>query len=37
MKKTSLYEIIAENFDSKERLSLAYIDSVLDLFDDIVF
>jgi len=37
MKKTALYEIIAENFNSKERLSIAFIDSVLDLFDDIVF
>lgn len=37
MEKTSLYEIIAENFSAKENLSLAYIDSILDLFDDIVF
>ncbi|MFK7780158.1 MAG: sigma factor-like helix-turn-helix DNA-binding protein [Candidatus Gracilibacteria bacterium] len=35
--KTMLYEIIAENFISKEKLSLTYIDSILDLFDDIVF
>jgi len=37
MEKTSLYEMIAENIDSKEKLSLSFIDSILDLFDDIVF
>ena len=37
MDKTSLYEIIAESFKSNEKLSLAYIDSILDLFDDLVF
>lgn len=36
MDKTSLYELIAENFTSKEKLSLTYIDSVLDLYEDIV-
>lgn len=37
MEKTSLYEMIADNIDSKEKLSLSFIDSILDLFDDIVF
>lgn len=37
MDKVTLYEIIANNFSSKETLSLAYVDSILDLFDDIVF
>ena len=37
MHKTALYELVAEGFNSKERLSLAYIDSILDLFDDIVY
>ncbi len=37
MDKTHLYELIAENFKSKEILALTYIDSILDLFDDIVF
>ena len=36
MEKTALYETIAENLKSKEELSLAYIDSILDLFEDIV-
>ena len=37
MDKTHLYEVIAENLKSNEKLSLTYIDSILDLFDDIVF
>ncbi|MFC1798044.1 hypothetical protein ACFLY2_02720 [Patescibacteria group bacterium] len=37
MNKTSLYEMIAENLKASEKLSLSYIDSVLDLFEDIVF
>lgn len=37
MDKTLLYETIAESLSSKEKLSLTYIDSILDLFDDIVF
>lgn len=35
--KTLLYETISENLKTKEKLSLTFIDSVLDLFDDIVF
>lgn len=37
MDKTTLYEIIQENFKDKEKLSLIYIDSILDLFEDIVY
>jgi len=37
IEKTVLYELIANNITTKEKLSLAYIDSILDLFDDIVF
>ncbi len=37
MKKVSLYELVAESIKTKEKLSLTFIDSVLDLFDDIVF
>jgi len=37
MEKTSLYEMIANNIDSKEKLSLSFIDSILDLYEDIVF
>ncbi len=37
MDKTSLYEIIAENLKDKEKLTISFIDSVLDLFEDIVF
>lgn len=37
MDKTLLYENIANNFKWKEKLSLTYIDSILDLFEDIVF
>jgi hypothetical protein len=37
MDKTLLYETIVENLKTKEKLSLTYIDSVLDLFNDIVF
>ena len=37
MEKTSLYELISNNIESREKLSLTYIDSILDLFDDIVF
>jgi len=37
MEKTSLYEIVSNNIQSKEKLSLAFIDSILDLFEDIVF
>ena len=37
IEKTTLYEIISSNLKTKEKLSLAYIDSILDLFEDIVF
>jgi len=37
IEKTVLYELITNNITTKEKLSLAYIDSILDLFDDIVF
>lgn len=37
MDKTSLYEMIANNVNSKDKLSLSFIDSILDLFEDIVF
>jgi len=37
IEKTALYEIISSNLKTKEKLSLAYIDSILDLFEDIVF
>ncbi len=36
MKKISLYETIANNIKTKEKLSLSFINSVLELFDDIV-
>jgi len=36
MNKVNLYEIIKENFKSKKELSLPYIDSILELFNDIV-
>jgi hypothetical protein len=29
--------MISNNLKTKEKLSLAYIDSILDLFEDIVF
>lgn len=35
--KTALYEIIQDNFKDSKQLTLAYIDSVLDLFEDIVY
>ncbi len=37
MDKASLYEIVSNNIESKDKLSLSYIDSILDLYDDIVF
>ncbi|MDP2396544.1 MAG: hypothetical protein Q8M44_06920 [bacterium] len=37
MKKISLYETISENIKSKDKLSISFINSVLDLFEDIVF
>jgi hypothetical protein len=37
MNKTSLYEMIANNIESKDKLSLSFIDSILDLYEDIVF
>jgi hypothetical protein len=37
MKKIALYELISENVKTKEKLSLAFINSILDLYDDLVF
>lgn len=37
MKKINLYEVIADNVKTKERLTLSFINSVLDLFEDVVF
>jgi len=37
IEKTTLYEMISNNLKTKEKLSLAFIDSILDLFEDIVF
>jgi len=37
MKKISLFEMISNNISIKEKLSIALINSVLDLYDDIVF
>lgn len=37
MDKSSLYETIAENLKTREKLSLTYINSILDLYEDIVF
>jgi len=37
IEKTALYETIAGNLDTKEELSIILIDSIVDLFDDIVF
>lgn len=37
IEKTVLYHIIAENLKQNSRLSLSFIDSCVELFDDIIF
>ena len=37
MKKIALYELISENVKTKDKLSLSFINSILDLYDDLVF
>jgi len=37
MNKTVLYEMIKENFKDKKELSIIYINSILELFNDIVY